>query len=71
MGLALSIGMPFGLLVSSGALAGYWLDGRFGTRPWLTLSGIVLGSAAAVLNMLRVLAWWERQGGDDPPSGAP
>lgn len=23
-------------------LLGYWLDGRFGTRPWLMLAGIVL-----------------------------
>lgn len=38
-----------GLLIASplvGFFAGSWLDGRFGTTPWLTLAGVVLGFVA-------------------------
>jgi len=30
-----------------GAYIGRWLDGRFGTTPWLLIVGLVLGFAAA------------------------
>ena len=34
---------------------GYWLDLRFGTKPWLTFLGFFLGVAAGVLNVYRVM----------------
>lgn len=39
-----------GLLIVAplvGFFAGRWLDGRFGTLPWLSLAGVVLGFVAA------------------------
>ena len=30
-----------------GAFIGRWLDGRFGTAPWLLIVGLALGFAAA------------------------
>jgi F0F1-type ATP synthase assembly protein I len=38
------------------------LDEKMGTAPWLLLAGIVLGGAAAFLNLYRVVAWYQRQG---------
>jgi F0F1-type ATP synthase assembly protein I len=35
-------------------LAGYWLDHRWGTHPWLALVGAGLGFAAATLSLLRL-----------------
>jgi F0F1-type ATP synthase assembly protein I len=64
---AVSIGAPFGVLVSSGAFGGHLLDAKFDTSPWLTLAGIAVGSVAAFVNMFRVLAWWQRKSGDAPP----
>ncbi|MBI1950335.1 MAG: AtpZ/AtpI family protein [Acidobacteria bacterium] len=29
-------------VVAFGAI-GYWLDRRFGTKPWLLLAGLILG----------------------------
>ena len=55
MGLAVAIGVPFGVLVSSGALGGMWLDGRFGTKPWITVAGVVLGAVLAFVNLVRVV----------------
>ncbi|NLJ71702.1 MAG: AtpZ/AtpI family protein, partial [Syntrophomonadaceae bacterium] len=26
-------------------IAGWWLDGRFGTGPWLTVLGVLIGTA--------------------------
>ena len=64
--LASSIGVPFGVLVSSGALAGTWLDKRWGTGPWMVLSGVVLGAVAAFVNMIQVAL---RFGRDSAPEG--
>ena len=41
-----SLGIQFGLSIAIGTGAGYWADGRFGTKPWLTLLGLFYGSLA-------------------------
>lgn len=38
-----------------GLLLGLWLDGRWGTRPWLAVIGVVLGIAAGFYNFFRVV----------------
>ena len=48
-----SIGIQFGLSVIIGVLAGKWLDGYFGTFPWLLTLGIVFGFAAGIRAMIR------------------
>jgi F0F1-type ATP synthase assembly protein I len=35
-------------------LVGLWLDGRWGTSPWLTLLGFVLGMVFAMWHLLRM-----------------
>lgn len=35
-------------------LAGWWLDGKFATDPWLTILGILLGSGTGIKIM------WDR-----------
>jgi F0F1-type ATP synthase assembly protein I len=34
------------------ALGGWWLDGRFGSGPWLTATGVVLGLGGAVTKLI-------------------
>lgn len=34
------------------ALLGHWLDGRWGTEPWLVAVGALLGFAAAMVHLL-------------------
>jgi F0F1-type ATP synthase assembly protein I len=35
------------------ALIGYWVDGRFGTRPWGTLIGVIIGIVGGLFNLIK------------------
>jgi ATP synthase protein I len=35
------------------ALVGYWIDGRFGTRPWGMIAGVVIGLVGGLYNLVR------------------
>ena len=35
------------------ALAGYWVDGHFGTHPWGILTGVVVGLVGGLYNLIR------------------
>jgi F0F1-type ATP synthase assembly protein I len=48
-----TVGLEFGLSVLFGLWGGQWLDKKFGTTPWLTLIGIVFGTAAGVRALIR------------------
>jgi F0F1-type ATP synthase assembly protein I len=49
------VGLGFELVAPLlvGLFGGQWLDRRFGTAPWLLLTGVFVGAAAGVLNMYR------------------
>ncbi len=47
-------------MAALGAL-GFVLDRRFGSAPWLLLSGLILGMAAGFVNFLRLVL--------EPPGG--
>lgn len=47
------VGLQFGVTLVLFAAAGYWLDQKFGTRPWLLISGVLLGSGGAFYSMIR------------------
>jgi ATP synthase protein I len=55
--LAYGIMIPtmFGACVVVGCLLGYWLDVKLGSSPWLTLLGLILGLAAGIREILRML----------------
>ncbi len=50
-----TIGMSFVLALVMGFGGGFWLDGRFGTKPWLSFLGFFLGLAAGILNVYRIM----------------
>jgi len=52
----LGLGSSLAALVLVGLGAGYWLDGKLGTRPWLFLLGGVLGIAMAALEFYRTVS---------------
>lgn len=35
------------------ALLGYWIDGRYGTRPWGIIGGVVIGLVGGLYNLVR------------------
>ena len=45
-----------------GAWLGHYLDGRWGTGPWLTLGGTLVGMGAGFFEVVSVL----RQVGEEP-----
>ncbi|MDR2613326.1 MAG: AtpZ/AtpI family protein [Deltaproteobacteria bacterium] len=58
---ASSIGIAMVLSVFFGLGAGYWLDGRLGTRPVFILLGLLCGLAAAFNNLIVLSRRLERQ----------
>lgn len=34
---------------------GYYLDGRWGTKPWLMVAGLVLGMAGGFVNFVKIV----------------
>ncbi len=50
-----TIGLEFGIAVAIGILLGHWLDGKFGTKPWLMLLLMFCGLAAAGRDLYRLV----------------
>lgn len=48
-------GLEFGGAIVVSALAGVWLDRRFGTGPWLLLLSVLIGAGAGFWVMYRML----------------
>lgn len=46
-----TIGLTMAISIAIGALLGHWLDGKFGTEPWLFLVFLGFGIAAAFKNL--------------------
>lgn len=42
------------------ALAGFWADGKWGTKPWLTACGAVLGFILGMTHLLQMTRPKER-----------
>lgn len=55
MGDALQLGASIVLAIFIGAFCGYWLDGKFGTFPYLSIIFFLLGTAAAARNIWRAV----------------
>ena len=52
---ASSIGLVFVISIVLGSMAGWWLDGKFGTKPYLTIFLMILGIIAGFQNMWRFI----------------
>lgn len=50
---AAGAGLQFGLTICIFALAGHWLDGKFGTQPWLLVAGVLLAFAGGTVSLLK------------------
>jgi ATP synthase protein I len=51
VGDALQLGASIVFAIMIGAALGYWLDGKFGTFPYLSIIFFLLGVAAAARNV--------------------
>lgn len=48
-----TVGLTLAIAVAIGAVGGVYLDGYLGTQPWLTILGVLLGSAAGFRQLFR------------------
>jgi ATP synthase protein I len=62
-------GMLIGPMVAFGAI-GFWLDRRYGTKPWLLLAGLILGMVGGFVNFFK-LVLPPKDRGSDPGAPAP
>ena len=49
-----SIASTISLEMALPAAFGYWLDGQWGTKPWLVIIGAILGFITGMLHLLEV-----------------
>lgn len=54
LGYLSTIGLTMGFSIGIGAVAGHFLDKKFGTHPWLFIIFLLLGIAAAFKNLYRM-----------------
>jgi ATP synthase protein I len=55
-GLAYAAAFSLFAAVVSGLLVGWLLDRWLGTRPWLLVTGVILGAAAGFYELIRATA---------------
>ncbi len=48
------VGTELAIATLIGLFGGHWLDDKLGTRPWLTILGLVFGIAAGFNSLIRV-----------------
>jgi ATP synthase protein I len=49
-----AVGLELGIAVAIGYAGGWYLDGQFGTKPYLSIVGLLFGVAAGGLTLVRV-----------------
>ncbi len=47
-------GLELGLVVAVLAVGGWWLDGKFGTTPWLFVTGTAIGIVGGLYKFVRI-----------------
>jgi F0F1-type ATP synthase assembly protein I len=56
-----TVGLEFALSIIIGFLGGHWLDGYFGTEPYLSIAGFGFGLAAGIRALLRAARVMRRE----------
>jgi F0F1-type ATP synthase assembly protein I len=51
------VGIQLAAAVVAGLFFGNYLDKKLHTLPWLTITGLLLGSIAGFYNLFRILNW--------------
>lgn len=56
-----TVGLELAVSTIIGLAGGHWLDGKLGTRPWLTIVGLLLGVAAGFKNLIETVNKAQRE----------
>lgn len=46
-------------------LIGNYIDGRYGTKPWLAVTGLILGFIGGLVNLIRIVKRFSPDGRGD------
>ena len=58
--------MQFALTIAVFGFLGYWLDGKWGTDPWLLIAFIFLGFFGGLISMVKKVSKIGRHGKGKP-----
>jgi len=61
VGLYGGLGFQLSASVVVGLFLGHYLDGKWGTSPWLAVTGLILGAVGGFYNLFRVLSLRENK----------
>ncbi|MBI3541339.1 MAG: AtpZ/AtpI family protein [Deltaproteobacteria bacterium] len=64
-----AVGFQLATTVVGGLLLGGWLDKKWGTTPWLSVVGLVIGSVGGFYNLIRILNWKQGKRPSPPYKG--
>lgn len=56
-----AVGIQLAASVVAGLAFGNYLDKKIGTLPWLSVTGVILGFVGGILNLVRILGWFNRR----------
>lgn len=62
-------GLTIALATAAFLLAGWWLDGRLGTTPLLTIMGALVGGAAGFYSLLQHMLFFPRRRAEEKEAG--
>jgi ATP synthase protein I len=68
LGDSLQLGASIVFAIFIGAFIGYWLDGKLGTFPYMSIIWFFLGLAAAARNVILEVRKQQRREKDSEPS---
>ncbi|MBI1909803.1 MAG: AtpZ/AtpI family protein [Deltaproteobacteria bacterium] len=52
-----AVGFQLAITVVAGLMIGAYFDKKWGSSPWLTLTGLLIGSIGGFYNLIRLLTW--------------
>lgn len=64
-------GLQFAVTFLVFGLAGWWLDGKLGTGPWLMILGIALGATGAFISLVKSIPAATGTRRSKPPTNTP
>jgi len=66
----LAFGLEVPGTILGGVVLGYLADAKFGTGPWLTILGSVLGFVGAVFRLIKYLKFFSGEGNQSSAAGS-
>lgn len=55
------VGFQLAAAVIGGLFIGQYFDRRWGTDPWLTMTGLVIGAVGGFVNLIKILNWKQKR----------